>query len=51
MDVLESKYYTVIGMVMTLIAVLFLFVMGNALIHSTRNFWQDCSTELRYGVD
>lgn len=28
MDVLEPKYYAAIGMVMTLIAVIFLFLMG-----------------------
>ena len=30
MDVLEPKYYAAIGMVMTLIAVIFLFLMGSA---------------------
>ena len=32
MDVLEPKYYAAIGMVMTLIAVIFLFLMGSALV-------------------
>ena len=30
MDVLEPKYYAAIGMVMTLIAVIFLFLMGSS---------------------
>lgn len=38
MDVLEPKYYAAIGMVMTLIAVIFLFLMGSALVHSTKSF-------------
>ena len=46
MDVLEPKYYAAIGMVMTLIAVIFLFLMGSALVHSTKSFWQGYSTEL-----
>ena len=45
MDVLEPKYYAAIGMVMTLIAVIFLFLMGSALVHSTKSFWQGYSTE------
>ena len=38
MDVLEPKYYAAIGMVMTLIAVIFLF-------------WQGYSTELSCDTD
>ncbi|WP_291530539.1 hypothetical protein [Bacteroides sp. UBA939] len=51
MDVLEPKYYAAVGMVMTLIAVIFLFLMGNALVHSTKNFRQGHITELNYEVD
>ena len=51
MDVLEPKYYAAIGMVMTLIAVIFLFLMGSALVHSTKSFWQGYSTELSWETD
>ena len=51
MDVLEPKYYAAIGMVMTLIAVIFLFLMGSALVHSTKSFWQGYSTELSCDTD
>jgi len=50
MDVLEPKYYAAIGMVMTLIAVIFLFLMS-ALVHSTKSFWQGYSTELSCDTD
>ena len=51
MDVLEPKYYAAIGMVMTLIAVIFLFLMGSALVHSTRSFLQGYSIELSCDTD
>ena len=51
MDVLEPKYYAAIGMVMTLIAVIFLFLMGSALVHSTKSFWHGYSTELSCDTD
>ena len=51
MGVLEPKYYAAIGMVMTLIAVIFLFLMGSALVHSTKSFWQGYSTELSCDTD
>lgn len=51
MDVLEPKYYAVISMVMTLIAVIFLYLMGSAMVHSTKNFWQGYTTELRGDFD
>lgn len=51
MDVLEPKYYAVIGMLMTLIAVIFLFLMGSSMVHSTKSFWQGYSTELSCDMD
>lgn len=51
MDVLQPKYYAIIGMVMALIAVIFLFLMGTALVHSTKSFWQGYPTELSCDLD
>lgn len=46
MDAVESKYYVAVSMVMTLIAVIFLFLIGTSLLQSTKSFRLDPSTEL-----
>lgn len=39
----QERYNALIGVLMIVIAILFLLYMGNSMVHSTRDFWGNYS--------
>lgn len=41
----QEKHNALVSFVMIVIAALFLIYMGSSLVHSTKEFWENCSIE------
>lgn len=44
-DLREERHNVLVGVLMIILSLLFLFFMGRSMVHSTHVFWNSCNIE------